>query len=64
VCDRVTLFIVDPVRNELECRVSKDSTGWRIPIGKGLAGECAATGETFNIKVGAFSFPYSSYSIF
>lgn len=26
-CDRVTLFIVDPIRNELECRVSKDTTG-------------------------------------
>ena len=22
-CDRVTLFIVDPIRSELECRVSK-----------------------------------------
>ncbi len=49
-CDRVTMFIVDPIRQELECRVSKDSTGWRIPIGRGIAGECAATGDTYNIK--------------
>ncbi len=29
---------------------TQDTTGWRIPIGRGIAGECASTGETFNIR--------------
>jgi putative methionine-R-sulfoxide reductase with GAF domain len=29
---------------------AQDTTGWRIPIGRGIAGECASTGETFNIR--------------
>ena len=47
--DRVTLFIIDAVRNDLFCKVSKDAKGFRVPMGVGIAGSVAATGEVVNI---------------
>lgn len=51
---RVTLYLVDPVRQELWVAVSKDlpvgaQEGVRIPVGKGIAGHVAATADTINI---------------
>lgn len=51
-CERVTLFLVDAVKQELWIALAKDSdhtTGARIPIGHGLAGYVAATGQPLNI---------------
>ena len=47
--DRITLFLVDEMRDELLCTISKDAAGFRVPIGKGIAGTVAKTGETINI---------------
>ena len=49
-CEKVTLYQVDSIKNELVCKFSDGVTGWRVPIGKGLAGECALTGKILNIK--------------
>ena len=47
--DRVTLFVVDDVQQKLICRVSRDGMVLELPIGKGIAGYVAQTGETVNI---------------
>ena len=49
-CDRVTLYTVDNIKGELECRYSDSTVGWRIPVGKGLAGECAYRNSILNVK--------------
>src|SRR5688500_787369 len=50
--DRATIFLVDPDRGELWSKVAL-GIGWgdelRFPIGTGIAGQVAATGETINI---------------
>ncbi len=49
--DRCTVFLVDPDRNELWSKVAHGlKNEIRIPIGKGIAGTVAKTGETLNIK--------------
>lgn len=51
-CDRVTFFLLDEVKNELWCKVSKDKDSLgiiRIPVGQGVAGYVALTGQTLNI---------------
>ena len=50
--ERVTLFLVDDVREELICAVSKDKDfeGTRLPIGNGIAGHVASQGETLVIE--------------
>lgn len=50
-CERVSLYLVDSVKQELWMAVAKDSdaVGTRIPIGHGLAGYVAATGQPLNI---------------
>ncbi|XXQ33008.1 Phosphodiesterase [Plasmodiophora brassicae] len=50
-CDRVSLFMIDPSTNELWFKVSKDASaaGFRFPIGKGIAGFVASSGESLNI---------------
>lgn len=50
-CERVTLYLVDSVKQELWMAVTHDpaTIGVRIPIGKGLAGFVAATGQALNI---------------
>ena len=47
--ERVSLFLVDNVRNDLVCHVSKDAGGFRVPMGVGISGYVAETGETLNI---------------
>lgn len=49
--DRCSLFIVDRSRNELWSRVAQGAREEiRLPIGQGIAGTVAATGEVINIK--------------
>eukprot|EP00002_Diphylleia_rotans_P013774 TRINITY_DN267_c0_g2_i4.p1 TRINITY_DN267_c0_g2~~TRINITY_DN267_c0_g2_i4.p1 ORF type:complete len:517 (+),score=126.06 TRINITY_DN267_c0_g2_i4:1421-2971(+) len=47
--DRVSLFLVDNIAKQLLLKVSKDNATIRIPIGSGIAGVVAQTGETINI---------------
>jgi hypothetical protein len=53
-CDRSTIFTVDKVTEELVLAVAEGAKNIRIPIGQGIAGTVAATGETINI-VDAYS---------
>ena len=49
--DRCTVFLVDSERNELWSKVAHGlKNEIRFPIGKGIAGYVARTGETLNIK--------------
>ena len=50
--DRGTLFLVDELTGELWSKVAKgkDMVEIRLPVGKGLAGYVAKTGETINIS--------------
>jgi putative methionine-R-sulfoxide reductase with GAF domain len=43
----VSFFVVDG--NEIECLVSRDSIGWRIPLGVGIVGICALEGKQINV---------------
>jgi adenylate cyclase len=49
--DRSTLFLVDPRTNEIWSKVAQGAgmVEIRVPIGRGIAGTVAATGETINI---------------
>jgi len=47
--DRATIFIVDPDRGELWSRIALGTGEIRIPIGTGIAGTVAQTGEVINI---------------
>ncbi|MBI3195520.1 MAG: cyclic nucleotide-binding domain-containing protein [Ignavibacteriae bacterium] len=49
--DRGTLFIIDEIKKELWSKVlqGESTVEIRLPIGKGIAGFVAATGETINI---------------
>ncbi|MEO8632555.1 MAG: HD domain-containing phosphohydrolase [Chloroflexota bacterium] len=47
--DRATIFIVDHDRAELWSRVALGTSEIRIPLGTGLAGTVAQTGEVINI---------------
>jgi sigma-B regulation protein RsbU (phosphoserine phosphatase) len=49
--DRTSLFLVDQDRNELWTPVAQGTGGStiRLPVGKGIAGTVAATGETISI---------------
>lgn len=53
-CDRATIFTVDRVTEELVLTVAEGAKNIRVPIGQGIAGTVAATGETINI-VDAYS---------
>eukprot|EP00753_Platysulcus_tardus_P001084 PLAT11033.1.p2 GENE.PLAT11033.1~~PLAT11033.1.p2 ORF type:complete len:495 (+),score=270.36 PLAT11033.1:36-1520(+) len=48
-CDRTTLFRMDPHKNELHLLVAKDLLTIRLPLGQGIAGTVAMTGEVVNI---------------
>lgn len=50
-CERVTLYLVDSVKQELWMALAADAAamGARIPIGQGLAGTVASTGAPLNI---------------
>ena len=47
--DRATIFIVDQDRGEIWSRVALGTGEIRVPIGRGLSGTVAQTGETINI---------------
>lgn len=48
--ERCTVYIVDNAKKELWARVvQRTATEIRLPIGKGLAGQAALTGETINV---------------
>lgn len=47
--ERTSLFVVDRERAELWTRVAEGSGEIRLPIGRGIAGSVAASGETVNI---------------
>lgn len=49
--DRGTLYLIDEMKGELWSKVQQGATlvEIRLPIGKGIAGYVAATGETINI---------------
>lgn len=55
-CDRATIFTLDPITNELVLHVAEGAKDIRVPVGQGIAGTVAATGETINI-VDAYSDP-------
>jgi sigma-B regulation protein RsbU (phosphoserine phosphatase) len=50
-CDRGTIYLVDEKRRELKSKVLKgmEIIEIRLPIGKGIAGYVAATGDVLNI---------------
>lgn len=60
-CDRATIFTVDSITQELVLTVAEGAKDIRLPIGQGIAGTVAATGETINI-VDAYSDPRFSSS--
>jgi GAF domain-containing protein len=48
--ERCTVYVVDQKRRELRARVAqRTQTEIRMPIGQGLAGQVALTGETINV---------------
>ena len=48
--ERCTVYIVDHEKKELWARVAqRTATEIRVPLGKGLAGQVALTGETINV---------------
>ena len=55
-CDRSSIFVMDEVTNELVLCVAEGAKNIRVPVGQGIAGTVAATGETINI-VDAYSDP-------
>lgn len=48
--DRVSVFLVDKERQEIVLAISEDAAGLRLPMGKGIVGHCARTGEVINIR--------------
>jgi Nif-specific regulatory protein len=57
LCDRATIFLLDRERNELWSKVAMGSDEiLRFPATSGIAGRCATTGETINVK-DAYSHP-------
>ena len=48
--ERCTVYLVDQARNQLWARVAqRTTTEIRLPLGAGLAGQVAVTGETINV---------------
>ena len=48
--ERCTVYVVDHGKGELRARVAqRTTTEIRMPIGQGLAGQAALTGETINV---------------
>ena len=49
--DRVYVFFVDSIKEELTCVVGPDEEGWAMPLGRGIAGYVALTGEVSEASV-------------
>jgi GAF domain-containing protein len=48
--DRCTIYVVDQARREVRAQVAqRTTTEIRLPLGQGLAGHVALTGETINV---------------
>jgi GAF domain-containing protein len=47
--ERATVYIVDRAQQELRSAVAQRAPEIRLPLGHGLAGHVAATGETINV---------------
>ena len=48
--ERCTVYVVDKQKQELRARVAqRTATEIRLPMGQGLAGQVALTGETINV---------------
>ena len=47
--ERSSLFILDPDTNELWSKIAQGAEEIRFPVGKGIAGTVAETGDTINI---------------
>lgn len=48
--ERCTVYVVDTEKQELRAKVAqRTTTEIRLPIGQGLAGQVALTGETINV---------------
>lgn len=48
-CERATVFLYDPERDELFSRVAKDATGIRFPADRGIAGLAAMERTVVNV---------------
>lgn len=61
--DRGTVFLVDPKHKELWSIVASglDHQEIRVPLGQGVAGRVAETGETVNVE-DAYSLPFHDHS--
>src|SRR5262245_41038097 len=47
--ERATVYVVDREQQELRSAVAQRSPEIRLPLGRGLAGHVASTGETINV---------------
>jgi signal transduction protein with GAF and PtsI domain len=48
-CDRATIFTTDFATQELVLKVAEGAKDIRLPLGQGIAGAVAASGQTINI---------------
>lgn len=55
-CDRATIFTLDAVAKELVLSVAEGAKNIRVPVGQGIAGTVAETGDVINI-MDAYSDP-------
>ena len=49
-CDKIAIFIVDELRQELWCKSSDDLEGFRLPLSAGVVGYVATTGKQLNVE--------------
>ena len=59
--ERVSLYLVDLVKDQLWTAVSQDIAGVRIPLGQGIAGTVARKGEVMNIPDAQRSASFSDH---
>ncbi len=55
--ERTSLYFIDWERNEMRTKVAEQVDQIRMPMGKGIAGKVAETGETINVP-DAWDLPY------
>uniref|UniRef100_A0A7S1XXC1 Phosphodiesterase n=1 Tax=Phaeomonas parva TaxID=124430 RepID=A0A7S1XXC1_9STRA len=47
--ERISIYLADALHNELECIISKDVQGHRLPVDKGIAGHVFREGKVIHI---------------
>ena len=57
--ERTSLYIIDEEKQEVWTRAAEQVTEIRLPLGQGICGRVAQTGETINVK-DAWDLPYFS----